>query len=237
MHNFIRQDKFEKTAFVQTAFLLLLWTGVSFAELDKPQLRITSPVDGTVVTPGQKVRVVATAAPNVKFSKVIIIGQNPIGFSDICANPPFQFTITIPGDISLGRYSLTASGVITPGQGVESDPIALVVEKADIPARIITEPSKIIFDDIGEQIPITVMSISADGSHTDVTQSSRVTYSSNDAAIATVNGAGLVTAKGYGSTGKGAIAIHYQNQSIVVPVTIELRQKKLSPPSGSKPPH
>src|SRR5256885_1569179 len=68
------------------------------AQQNQPLLRITSPVDGTVVNRGQTITVVATPLPGINFSKVIIIGEGPIGFSQILTTPPFQFSVTIPPD-------------------------------------------------------------------------------------------------------------------------------------------
>jgi hypothetical protein len=205
----------------------------------QPLLRITAPTDGTVVTPGQTVTVIATAAQGITFSKVLIIGEDPIGFSNIQTNPPFQFLVPVPQDISPGRYYLTASGVIVPGRGAESDPVALVVERTDSPIKMTVQPPKIILDSKGEQIPLMVMGIFADGSSSEITRSSYTTYRSNDANIAAVSASGVVTAAGSGNR-MTVIVVSYRGQSVSVPVaivtgpsvTVSASPASLWPPNG-----
>src|SRR5438105_15608022 len=93
---------------------------LSIAQQNQPLLQITSPPDGTVVAPGQTVTVVVTPAAGITFSEVTILGEDPLGFSQVTTTPPFEFSLNIPPHIRAGKYLLTALVVITRGQGATS---------------------------------------------------------------------------------------------------------------------
>src|SRR5450755_1912476 len=95
----------------------------------KVSLKITSPADGAVVHPGDSVTVTVSAT-GASFAQMIIIAQDPIASSQVSTAPPYQFSIQIPSDITPGSYALTASGAVSPGNGVESDPVSIDVERA-----------------------------------------------------------------------------------------------------------
>jgi len=102
------------------AILSALLLCLSMSSLLGQSLQITSPADGTTVNPGQTLTVTVNASGT--FQQVILIGSNPMGFSQMLSNPPYQFTIQIPTTISPGWYSLTADSVTSPGQGASSNP-------------------------------------------------------------------------------------------------------------------
>lgn len=191
-----------------------------------PTLQITSPPDGTVVAPGDTVLVVVTPAPDTTFAQVIIIGQGPIGFSEVKTSPPFEFSLTIPVDIRLGTYRLTASGATGPGTGVESSPITLIVEKPDPVLQLRAEPPRIFFRFAGRQRRLRVIGTFSDGI-TDVTESSQTTYTSNDVNVATVSETGVVTAVGTVPPGATEITteiiVSHADLLVAVPVIFRLR--------------
>ena len=119
------------------AFLLLCFSLVSLAA---QSLQITSPASGTVANPGQTLTV-SVAASGGTFQQVYILGQDPIPISQPLSSPPYQFTIQVPTNIRPDRYTLTAGGFTSPGQGFDSDPIDIDIERPDNPISIRVEPS------------------------------------------------------------------------------------------------
>src|SRR5262249_4761171 len=208
------------------ALLLALaaWADQSLAQT--PLLQITSPSDGTVVSPGQTVVVVVEVTPGVTFAMVSIDGEYPLGSDQFLSAPPFRFSVKIPPKINAARkYRIFASGATGPGQGAESDPISLDVEPSSPSSKLRVEPSQINFESAGEQIPLIVTADFSDGSAMDITESSRTTYRSGDARVATVNATGLVIAIGVGTTGATGVIVRFGNQSVYIPVsTIRLRK-------------
>jgi hypothetical protein len=72
-------------------------------------LQITSPADGTVVTPGQVISVVVAPSAGSSFpSGIGILGDVPLGGAGPALTPPFSFSLTIPPSITPGRYTITA---------------------------------------------------------------------------------------------------------------------------------
>jgi Bacterial Ig domain/IPT/TIG domain len=191
--------------------------------LQAQTLQITSPVDGAVVRPGQTLTISVSASPPSAFQSMIIIGQGPLGYSQILTGPPYQFSLQVPADISPRRYRITADGVTAPGQGASSPSVTLSVERADSPVSLKTEPSVLQFRMVGDLCPLHVIGSYADGTETDITESLSTTYASNDPAIATVNSFGVVTAMAPGTT---RIVV---NGSYSLPVTVRPRITVMPP--------
>jgi hypothetical protein len=143
----------------------------------KPKVQITSPKDGALAHPGENI-LVTVSSSGATFAQMVVIGQDPIGFSQILTAPPYQFSIQIPSDIAPGIYTLTASGAISPGNGLDSDPISIDVERPDQPISIRTEPSTGLHLDIGERTGLRVIGKYNDCSTIDLTESTQTTYSS-----------------------------------------------------------
>ena len=194
--------------------LLFLWASTAIA-FGQPSLQITSPADGTVVNPGQPLAV-TVAASGADFEMVVVVGQDPIGSAQVLSAPPYEFSIEIPSGISLRRYTLTAEGTVGPGQGADSDPISIDIERSDTPDSVTVSPSLLILRP-GDPGFLFVDATYADGTTPDVTQSTQITYVSDTPAVATVTADGRVTAVGPGSAN---IAITYGGSSITVPVTV-----------------
>ena len=200
----------------------LNYAAVSHAQGTPPALQITSPANGTVVAPGETITVVVAPAPGMTFSHVIILGENPIGDSQIKTAPPYEFSLTIPTNISARSYRITARGVITPGTGAKSLPISLTVEKPEPIAQIRVEPTLIKFESISDQIPLRVIGTFSDGKKLTITESTHTTYTSGNQNVASVDHLGLVTAVGPGTT---QITVGYGGQSIKVPVSVSTMSK------------
>lgn len=158
-------------------------------------LQITSPASGTIVNPGQVVTISVSADPSV--SNVGVVGQYPLGSS---ATTNGQSQLTIPSNTTIGPYNVSALGNAADGSLVVSSPISLQVDTPNTQFTITTEPSVLRFSAPGETIPLHVIGTFPDGSQLDMTHSVQMTYLINNSQVATVDGQGIVTAVGPGST-------------------------------------
>jgi hypothetical protein len=158
-------------------------------------LQINSPAAGTIFNPGQLVTVSVTSPSNASFSQSMVIGEDPIGSSDIQNSVPASFSLTIPTDISCGPHMLSATGVTTSGQTASSPVVMIDVERPDMPVSLSGQMpgGQIAFDSLGQQFGIILFATFSDGSVLQVNQSSYVTFASSNTAVATVDGDGMVT--------------------------------------------
>src|SRR6266550_4478802 len=74
------------------------------AQQSQPLLQITSPADGRLFSPGQSVSVSVTSPAGIQFAQVFVIGEDPLGFSNIASSAPSQFTLLIPVNLSPRKY-------------------------------------------------------------------------------------------------------------------------------------
>jgi len=217
-----RLDYFATAALVLTGLI----TVASSAQ--ETSLRILSPASGVVARPGQSVTITVSASSAVE--KLVLIGQHPIGMARLAIDGtagmvahgqgeghPLQFLLTIPKAIQPGRYRVTALGRTSDGV-VESNAVALDVERSDQPARIWTEPSIIHFTHVGDQIPVRVLGAFADGSRAELTRSSNTTFASANPRVASITTSGMVTAVEEGRT---SILVRTPSADYSVPVRVQ----------------
>lgn len=156
-------------------------------------LQIASPTSGDIVNPGQVMSVSVTSPAKLSFSRVAVIGRDPIGASDIQTSVPAQFSLMIPANTAPNKYMLTAMGTTASGQNVVSHLVLIDVERPDLPVSIASTETTLFFDAPGDDFPITLLGKFADGSVLDVTHSSHVVYTTSNATC-NVNTQGIVTA-------------------------------------------
>jgi len=184
-------------------------------------LKITAPAEGTVVHPGEKVKVEVMAvgdAPN----GVIIIGTDPIGLSEELSRAPYNFTIAIPLDITPHRYHLSAHGYIMEQGEVKTDSVAVDVERADSPVSLHAEPQTLLMSAqkaaLLHEGHLQVSGTFADGKTYILTWSTLTTFVTENSAVATVRpSSAAVTAVAPGST---KIVITNGNAKVAVPVKV-----------------
>jgi len=187
----------------------------------QPSLQINSPADGTVVNPGQAVSFSVSSPSGSSFSAVGVVGEDPLDVSNVVTSLPAQFTLTIPSQLALRPYMVTASGV-TGGVSVESTPLNIDVERSDMPLSLSAQSRWLTLETVGQTAPMILLATFADGSVLDVTQSTNLSYQSTNTSIATVNNTGMVTGAGGGNA---SITITYRNSSgpnlqLSVPVAV-----------------
>ena len=149
-------------------------------------LAITSPLDGAVVEAGQTLTVMVASPENVQFALVGVMGEDPIGMSDVATSVPAQFSFAIPLNMAPRKYLLSAEATTASGQQ-GSATILIDVERPDLPLGISTPLPQIVFEAQGEDAPIKIQGCFADDTVLDVTESSKVVYASSDSAVAAVD--------------------------------------------------
>jgi hypothetical protein len=182
-----------------------------------PTLQIVSPVNGTVVNPGQTVNVVVEPSPGTTFELVIAgIAELP-RVRDLKDSPPYEFTLTIPLDATPGEYQIGASGVISEGTGVNATPVVIRVEKLEGLLKLDVQPAFVFLRFVGEQKRLDVNGTYSDGKTLGLTFSAGTTYSSDDPTIASVDSRGVIT-----GIKAGATTVHVRNggQSFDVRVSV-----------------
>lgn len=212
------------------AILVPIW--VCAGQQTPPQLEITAPTGGTIAHPGETISVTVTSPAGVTFSQVAVVGEDPLGLSDIATSVPASFSFTIPTDIRCGTYMLTAGGTTASGVSVQSATTLIDIERPDLPVSLSPLMPGITFEAQGEQSPIVVLATFSDGSILEVTRSSHLTYSSATPGSATVDSNGIVTAASPGATLIKAI-YRLNDQSVELDVPVAVPSQVLAPSVAS----
>ena len=199
-------------------FCYVLFCSSTALAVAQPSLRITSPVDGTVVTTGQtfKVTVEASGGP---FQAVFIVCNDPIGTTISLAAPPYEFSIPIPdkGKIEARKYLITADGYTSPGHGVNSESVAVLVEPSEPPVSLRADPPALYLA-VGEKVGyLSVIGTFTDGTYMYISQSTRNKYTSTATSVVTVDAHGIVTAVGLGSA---KLVVMHGEAKVEVPIEV-----------------
>ena len=201
------------------------------AQQNPALMQISSPADGAVVNPGQVVSVTVASPAGVTLADVGVVGEDPIGIVGEATSMPAQFSVTIPADIACRTYMLTALAGTAAGLKA-SVTIQIDVERPDLPTSIAPLLPQIIFDAPRDDFPIKMLGTFGDGSILEITESSKVAYSSSDPEVATVDAEGIVTAIAPGSA---SINVTYGdaggNVSVVIPLTVPRSVFTMAPES------
>lgn len=193
-----------------------VWATSAVAQVISNAITITAPATGTTVAPGQSLQVSVSVATGTTFSAIQVIGEG-IGITAPKQTSPYSFVLTIPNNI-IGPKKITAFGITGPGNGVFSQSVVVDVENPGTPfTDVSVEPPRINFRHVGDHVNLTVIGTSGDGTDSEITRSSKTSYQTNDATVATVGTDGAVTAAGVGTTG---ILVKYGGQLVPVPVSV-----------------
>jgi IPT/TIG domain/Bacterial Ig-like domain (group 2) len=180
-------------------------------------LQITSPVSGTIVKPGQSFALSVASPNSTAFAAVVVVAEDPFGFSALQAGVPGQVAFTVPAQTACRPYTFTAMGRTASGQTVDSVPILIDVERPDLPTLVSTQTSELLMSAPGEEAPLIVLATFADGFALDVTHSTKVAYSSTDSSVATIDENGIVTAV---SPGRVFVTADYTTAGKRIPTAI-----------------
>jgi hypothetical protein len=202
------------------AFSVLLLCPLAPSLLAQPSLRITSPADGTVVHPGESLKVTVEVSPPGAFTELLLIAGDPIGmFTE--AGPPHEYVVPIPKIIAPGQYTLGVLGKPRPGlrMGVNqafSKPITILVERTDEPTRLEVFPRSINFEP-GREGALQVTGVFADGQKVDLRLSTKTTYTSDNPRVVTVRPNSVVNALAPGSA---KITVSNGKAKVEIPVVV-----------------
>jgi hypothetical protein len=207
--------------FGQIIVMILAATAASLgAQQSRLGLQITSPADGTVVHPGQTVKIHIISNPGTTAVVSALIGEDPLGVQIFAAPTPAQISLTVGSNPDrLGKYMVTALGTTTDGQQIQSQTILLDVERPDQPTQINASSESFTLVSQGQQTPLKLYGTFADGRTPELTESSKVTFSPSDRSIVDVDADGIVTAVGEGT----ALITATYGQGSKKPLTVSVR--------------
>ena len=160
-------------------------------------------------------------------SRIGVVMEDSIGPADQeSTSLPAHFAIKIPKDISPGSYTVSAWAGLAGRAGQDGELVIAVIEvdieRREMPRAITTRLPKFYFEKKGQTGRIELVGDFGDGDFVDVTESSRVTFESSDAAVATVDKSGTVTAVG---PGRAAVVAWYgpRDRGIKASILVEVR--------------
>jgi Bacterial Ig-like domain (group 2) len=187
--------------------ILLVFAGIFFAfsQADAQSLRITAPINGAIVHPGETLLVTVDSTEK-HFKLIILAGPDPIGFVPPIGSgagqtdTPSNFSVRIPANTPCRKYTIIATGVTTAGTSVDSEQIEIDVERPDLPLKLTSiSPPELYFREPGGSFPILLTGTFPDGQTLDLIESSKVTYLSLNPETAQVSNDGVVTARSPGT--------------------------------------
>jgi hypothetical protein len=175
-------------------------------------------VSGATVTSGRSITVTVTVASGIYPHGVGLFTKDPLEGADLqqVVGSTLHFTISIPTYTTPGPYPLFAVSVNAAGVEVNSAPITVNVERADMPTALSVDPFSLTLRFIGDSLPFTVWGKFAAGLQTDVTQSSYLIVTSENPRVAAVQN-DIISAAGSGQTN---IDVTYRSITVKVPVTV-----------------
>lgn len=176
--------------------------------------------------PGETLQIALNVSDAGAFSRgIAIIGDGGVGATAVKKQPPFQYSLALAKTLKPGTYRLTAIGYGASEQPLATDSATL---KVDLPANALLTltppPATLVFEAIGEQLPIRVMGSTASGS-VDMSSSPSLTFQLATQAVGSVDTHGVVTAI---AQGQDSVALLMSGQS-VASAPIEVLKPALLP--------
>ena len=203
---------------ILTLTIWLLCPGTVFSQ-ETALLRITSPLDGTIIAPGETVMATVEVSPGLNLQSIVMFGRNiyPGGINTPPVESSIEFPITVYADSSIGPVTINALARNATGEHFWSLPVTLFIERADSPEVLRIMPSGISFEFIGEDFQLDVLGRYDDGSEIWLSTSSLTSYNSSNPAIVSVDKIGFVKAV---APGEAVVTVQHRELSVEVPVTV-----------------
>ena len=177
-----------------SAFLLVLSCG-SYA--DAQQVTITSPANGSVYAPGATINVTATV--NGVAVLGVEAGAQDIGTSAYSFAAPYAMSLTVPSGI-VGPKNLFAIGLVASDTAVFSPTVTIDIEPSMPPTAIAFQQSLAAFGYVGQQQRAGVTATFSDGSVLDLSKSTKISFTSGNPSVVSVDPTGLMTSLAPGNT-------------------------------------
>lgn len=188
-----------------------------------------SATSAATAAPGGSVTVSVTVGPNAAIVKALVGGFDQLRQVDTF---PAEVAFEVPPDVQLGAYFVNAVGLTATGQEFKAEPLMVYVERSDQPVGLAVERSPLVFPHAGVRQPLLPIARFGDGSRLEIRESPRLGYSTTNAAVATVDSSGIVTAV---SSGEATISVDYRTNSQMlrasVPVSVGRTLLEASPAS------
>jgi hypothetical protein len=194
-------------------------------------LRITSPRDREIVSPGQTITVLVSVTTGVVLKGAALALESPLTDplpildGRALAMPNLQFSVTIPSHLSLRQYRIVAQGATDSGRVPSSGVVHIDVERPDFPKGIEIDYSQLDLA-VGEQIPLELTGKFLDGSTYNLSRSTRTRYEAAPQGVVSVSKEGNVRAL---SLGQAVVTTHYKigtlEQHVATRVIVARRQR------------
>jgi hypothetical protein len=158
-------------------------------------LRIITPAEGTVVTPGQSVQVTVEPDTGVVPVRMTLVTSKTVQTLDTA---PFQFTLIIPNDV-VGPFTIAAVGKDAAKTLYDAE-LTLQVQPQSSLQRLGSDPVDFYFSEIGTTQLMTVQGYYADNGVRDLTAAATgTTYQSGNSSVVTVDVNGRLQAQSNGT--------------------------------------
>ena len=175
-------------------------------------------LSSTTVSPGETLLVTLKSPTNVRFVVVAVISE--LGILP-ASTLPATVPVHIPDDMRPGRYAISAMGRTVANEEVIVG-AELLVERTELPVKLSARYSGGPIHDARKRgLPLSIQAELPDGQVIDVTRSSRITYTSSNPRVASVDEYGVVMAVSEGSASVTATYTQGDaSRQLVIPVTV-----------------
>ena len=226
--------------------LAALWSPQCRSQTKSTQPAVfVEPRDGTIVHPGDTVKFKVSLAPGIQIlNGMVLIG--PLGFSNGCDAPPFDFLMTIPvtdppSDRLIGVHPVSAFGAAKGREGYDLASMNIDVEPEEMPVKLVaygqsatggdTRPFNLRFLRAGSDENIGIDASFPSGAALDVTHSTYLSVQSSDTRVVRIDAdEKIVTSVGPGTaTIIATYSMGAESVRILIPVTVEVPETGVIP--------
>jgi hypothetical protein len=197
-------------------------------------ISIVSPAAGTVVAPGETFSVEVSVDSGSDVGKLGIV--SPMGFGTTIRDaPPYSFAYTVPLDSTgmsgplIGEQPIYVNTSWRPSKSGPDAGTTVDVEVPGLPVKLSAQWAQLMFDHVGESVPLEMLATFPNGSQWHVTESMRIAFRSSDPNVATVNSFGQISATG---PGRATIIVSYTFEGRTVELNLPVSSRGDSPTSG-----
>jgi Bacterial Ig-like domain (group 3)/Dockerin type I domain/Bacterial Ig-like domain (group 2) len=161
------------------------------------EITVTSPASGALYAPGSTINVTAT----VSGGSVVAVAAAAQGMatSSYQLKAPYSMSLVVPADV-IGPKNLFAVGVIASNTAIFSPMITVDIEPSIAPASLTFDQSLVAFGYVGQQQKVGVTATFSDGSVLDLSKSTKLSFTSSNPSVVSVDPTGLLTSLTAGNT-------------------------------------